>query len=378
MKKIAILGSTGSIGVQALEVISKIEGFEVIALSANSNIELLQKQIDKFKPQYIAIMDENKISEIKASSAQVYFGVEGLNILAALPEVDIVINALMGNIGLFPTVNAIKSKKRVCIANKETLVTAGEIIMPLVKQYGVDLIPIDSEHSAILQCLRGNERSDIERLILTASGGPFRNKTKKELEFVTVTDALKHPTYSMGAKITIDSATLMNKGLEVIEAKWLFDMPLEKIDIIIHPQSIIHSMTEYADGSIMAQMGTPDMRLPIQYALSYPNRIKNSYNRLDLSNMNDLIFETLYVDNFPCLNLCLEAAKTGGTLPTVMNAANEIAVEKFLNEEISFTEIPKLIESTMLAYTVKYNMNLDDIIEADRWGREKAQILAST
>jgi len=382
MKRIAILGSTGSIGVQTLEVIREIEGFEVVALSANSNTELLLKQIEEFRPKYVTIMDEQKALDLKKHAnrfgTEVHVGLEGLEALASMPEVDIVINSLIGNIGLLPTVSAIKSGKKVCLANKETLVTAGEIIMPLTKEHDTAIIPIDSEHSAILQCLQGNDYKDIERLILTASGGPFREKTKDDINQVSVDDAMKHPTYQMGAKITIDSSTLMNKGLEVIEAKWLFDIPLEKIDIVVHPQSIIHSMVEYKDGSILAQMGNPDMRLPIQYALSYPQRVQNSYNRLDILNMKDLTFEKPDLDKFQCLKLCLDAAKTCGTMPTVMNAANEIAVSNFLAKKITFKEISELIERTMLAYTVKYNIVLDDIIEADNWAREKAKsIIAS-
>ena len=374
MKKVAILGSTGSIGVQALEVIKAIEGFEVIALSANTNTELLLKQTEEFRPKYITVMDESKALELKGQAAklgvEIGTGIDGLNMLAALPEVDIIINSLVGNIGLLPTVSAIKAGKTICLANKETLVTAGEIIMPLAKEYGASIIPIDSEHSAILQCLQGAEFKSIERLHLTASGGPFRLKTKQELELVTVEDALKHPNWSMGRKITIDSATLMNKGLEVIEAMWLFDMPLEKINVVVHPQSIIHSMVEYTDGSILAQLGTPDMRLPIQYALCYPKRVQNNFERLDLFSMKDLTFERPDTDKFRCLKLCIDAAKTGGTMPTVMNAANEIAVAKFLAKEISFTRISELIEKTMLAYTVKYDVSIDNIIEADRWARE--------
>ena len=377
MKKVVILGSTGSIGAQTLEVIRAIGGFEVIALSANTNIELLLKQAEEFRPKYVTVMDEHKALELKSQVAkfgtEVSTGIDSLNMLASLTEADIIVNSLVGNIGLLPTISAIKAGKTICLANKETLVTAGEIIMPLAKEYNVQIIPIDSEHSAVLQCLQGEELKSIDQLHLTASGGPFRTKTKKELESVTVEDALKHPNWSMGKKITIDSATLMNKGLEVIEAMWLFNMPLERISVVVHPQSIIHSMIEYFDGSILAQMGTPDMRLPIQYALCYPKRVRNSFERLDLFRMKDLTFERPDTDKFNCLKLCLDAAKTGGTMPAVMNAANEIAVAKFLAKEISFIEISELIEKTMLAYTVKYDINIDDIIEADRWARESAQ-----
>ena len=376
MKKVAILGSTGSIGVQALEVIRAIEGFEVVALSANTNTELLLKQAEEFRPKYITVVNESKALEFKGQAAkfgaEIGTGFDGLNMLASLPEADIIINSLVGNIGLLPTISAIKAGKTICLANKETLVTAGEIIMPLAKEHGAAIIPIDSEHSAILQCLQGELLKSIEKLHLTASGGPFRLKTKQELESVTVEDALKHPNWSMGKKITIDSATLINKGLEVIEAMWLFDMPLERINVVVHPQSIIHSMVEYSDGSVIAQMGTPDMRLPIQYALCYPKRVPNSFERLDLFKLNDLTFEKPDTDKFRCLKLCFDAAKTGGTMPTVMNAANEIAVAKFLAKEISFTKISELIEKTMLAYTVKYDISVDAVVEADRWARKTA------
>lgn len=371
-ENISILGSTGSIGTQTLDVIRDIGGINVKAMTTNTRIDLFEKQIREFKPELVCVMNNEKAEELKKRIAdtdvRVTTGMEGLIEVAIMEGADTVVNSVVGNIGLVPTVEAIKAKKNIALANKETLVTSGELVMKLLDENGVKMYPVDSEHSAIFQSLQGNEDNKIDKIYLTASGGPFR--TWDDVSKVTVDDALKHPNWNMGKKITIDSATLMNKGLEVIEAKWLFGVDLEQIEVLVHPQSIIHSMVGYEDGAVIAQLGLPDMKVPIQYALTYPKRVHNSFPKINFFEHNNLTFEKPRTDNFPCLGLAYRAIKTGGTMPAVLNGANEIAVARFINREISFTDIPKLIETAMNAYNVKYNYTLDDVLEADKWARE--------
>lgn len=373
MKAISILGSTGSIGTQTLDVVRNLGNIEVKALSTNKNIDLLEKQIEEFHPKKVAVMDDEKAYELKkriGSKIEVLKGLEGLCEIAEMDETDTVVTSVVGVIGLIPTFKAIQKKKNIALANKETLVTAGKIIMEEAKKNKVSIYPVDSEHSAIFQCLQGNAHNKISRIILTASGGPFRGKSLKELEMVTVEEALKHPNWEMGAKITIDSATMMNKGLEVIEAKWLFDVELNQIEVLVHPQSIIHSMVEFEDGSIMAQMGEPDMRLPIQYALTYPKRITNNWPRINFRQRNMLSFEEVDLSVFKCLQLAYDALKIGGTMPAVLNAANEVAVDKFLKKEINFLDIAKIIEATMEKHELIKNPSLSDILDVDQWARK--------
>ncbi|QIB26159.1 1-deoxy-D-xylulose-5-phosphate reductoisomerase [Caloranaerobacter azorensis] len=374
MKNISILGSTGSIGTQTLEVINELDSFKIVGLSANKNIDLLEKQALKYKPKIVAVYDESRArilrERLNIYNIKVVSGMDGLIEVATEKEADIVLTSVVGMIGLLPTLEAIKSGKIIALANKETLVTAGEIVMRKAKENNVDIIPVDSEHSAIFQSLKSGKKEEVAKIILTASGGPFRGKKLKDLEKVSVSDALKHPNWSMGRKISIDSATLMNKGLEVIEAKWLFDVDIENIEVIIHPQSIIHSMVEFIDGSVIAQLGVPDMKVPIQYALTYPKRKYSSIKKLRLTDIKELTFEEPDLNTFPCLKLAFEALKQGGTMPSVLNAANEVAVKLFLDKKIKFLDIPKLIEETMLKHKTIYNPNLDDIIESDKWARE--------
>ena len=375
-KIISILGSTGSVGTQTLDVISSMEGISVQGLTTNTNIDLLEKQIHRFKPIKVAVMNQAKAKElegrleIQGIRVEVLSGIDGLTQIATLPDVDTVVTSVVGMIGLIPTIRAIESGKDIALANKETLVTAGQIVMDAAKEKGVNIYPVDSEHSAIFQCLRGNESEPIHRIILTASGGPFRLKPIEELPLVTVADALKHPNWDMGQKISIDSATMMNKGLEVIEAKWLFDLELSQIDVIVHPQSIIHSMVEFKDATIMAQLGSPDMKGPIQYALNYPNRRASDIERVDFKKYHSLTFEEADFIKFPCLKYAYDAMETGGTMPAVLNAANEIAVEAFLNKEISFIQIPQLIHDAMESHIYINKPTLDEILEADKWARE--------
>jgi len=373
LKAISILGSTGSIGTQTLDVVRNLGNIEVKALSTNKNIDLLEKQIEEFHPKKVAVMDDEKAYELKkriGSKIEVLKGLEGLCEIAEMDETDTVVTSVVGVIGLIPTFKAIQKKKNIALANKETLVTAGKIIMEEAKKNNVSIYPVDSEHSAIFQCLQGNAHNKISRIILTASGGPFRGKSLKELEMVTVEETLKHPNWEMGAKITIDSATMMNKGLEVIEAKWLFDVELNQIEVLVHPQSIIHSMVEFEDGSIMAQMGEPDMRLPIQYALTYPKRITNNWPRINFRQRNMLSFEEVDLSVFKCLQLAYDALKIGGTMPAVLNAANEVAVDKFLKKEINFLDIAKIIEATMEKHELIKNPSLSDILDVDQWARK--------
>ncbi len=377
-KKIAILGSTGSIGTQALEVAEYQNDIDIVALSANSNYKLLAEQANKFKPELLCITDEKKLEDLKellTYSPQIVTGEEGLLKVSEYNGYDTLLTSVVGNVGFLPTVRAIECGKKILLANKETLVTGGEIIMPLAKKHNVDIIPVDSEHCAIFQSLQGNNKADIKRILLTASGGPFYNKTKEELSGVTKDDALAHPNWSMGSKITIDSATLMNKGLEVIEAKWLFGVDVGQIVVMVHRQSIVHSAVEYIDNSVVAQLGVPDMRLPISYAINYPERAKSLAGELDLFATGTLTFEKPDRDTFRCLDLAYKAVEFGGTMPTVMNGANEVAVYKFLNGDISFLDIAKTVELTMAAHTVCGELTPDKIVEADRWSRQFANNL---
>ena len=343
MKKIAVLGSTGSIGTQTLDVVRNNEGLQVVALAVNSRIDELEKQIREFLPEIVCVYDETKATDLKERvkdlKVRVTAGMDGLIECASYGNIDVVVTAMVGMIGIRPTIAAIKAGKDIALANKETLVTAGHLIMPMVKEYGVNLLPVDSEHSAIFQCLNGEEMNPIRRILLTASGGPFRGKTTKDLEKVTVENALKHPNWSMGAKITIDSASLVNKALEVIEAKWLFDVEFDQVQVLVHPQSIVHSAVEFADGAVIAQMGVPDMKLPIQYALYYPKRMKPLSEPMNLFQVGALTFEEPDTQTFRGLRLGYEAGRLGGSMTTVFNAANELAVAKFLKKEIRFLEI---------------------------------------
>lgn len=376
MREISILGSTGSIGTQTLEVIEHLGDIKVSGITGNHNIDLLEQQARKFRPCYVAVMDESRAKTLRDRlcdiNTKVLSGMEGLIAVATLDSVDTIVTSVVGNVGLKPTFEAISAGKNIALANKETLVSAGQLVMDLAKKKGISIYPVDSEHSAIFQSLQGNEGNPIRRILLTASGGPFRGKKKEDLMHVTAADALMHPNWSMGRKITIDSATLMNKGLEVMEAKWLFDVSENQIEVLVHPQSIMHSAVEYEDGAIIAQMGEPDMKVPIQYALTYPKRKRNPFPKVDFTQRNALTFEKPDMETFRCLALAYRALEIGGTLPAVLNGANEIAVEKFLNRKISFLQIPELIEQTMNAYTVKYDYTLEDLLEADDWAKNFA------
>lgn len=351
MKKIAILGSTGSIGTQTLDIVREQGDIQVVAMAAGSNISLLEAQMREFKPSLVSVWDEKKASELRTNTKdlgiKIVSGMEGLLEVSVIPESEILVTAIVGMLGIRPTIAAIKAGKKIALANKETLVTAGHIIIPLAKEYKVPILPVDSEHSAIFQSLQGAGDNRISRILLTASGGPFRGRKADELKNIQVEDALKHPNWSMGRKITIDSSTLVNKGLEVMEAKWLFDVTLDQIQVVVHPQSVIHSAVEYQDGAVIAQLGTPDMRLPIQYALYYPERRNLSGRRLDLFEIADLTFEKPDTDTFRGLALAYQAMEKGGNIPTVYNAANEKAVSLFLDRKISYPEITELIEACM-------------------------------
>ena len=379
MRTISILGSTGSIGTQTLEVVEILGNIKVAGISGNHNIDLLERQARAFRPRLIAVMDAENAERLQRRLSdmpcQVLAGMDGLLAVATMEEVDTVVTSVVGNVGLRPTFAAITAGKNIALANKETLVSAGQLVMDLAKKYGSSIYPVDSEHSAIFQALQGNHGNSIRRILLTASGGPFRGKTKAELAKVTASDALQHPNWNMGKKITIDSATLMNKGLEVMEAKWLFDIDIHQIEVLVHPQSIIHSAVEYDDGAIIAQMGEPDMRVPIQYALTYPKRIANRFPKMDFSKRTQFTFEKPDLETFRCLALAYRAMEIGGTMPTVLNAANEIAVEKFLHVKINFLDIPVLIEKTMQAYTVKQEYTLEDLLQADAWARTYARTI---
>lgn len=374
MKKVFVLGSTGSIGVNCLNVISNLkENFEVAGLTVNSNTELLLEQISKYKPKVVVVKDEiasKKISNKIPKSCELFVGVDGLIKAAIETDYDIFMGAMVGFAGLAPTIEAIKRGKRIALANKETLVVAGEIVTKLVLENSAEIIPVDSEHCAIYQCLVGENLNEVEKLILTASGGPFREKDKSFFENATVDEALNHPNWKMGNKITIDSATMMNKGLEVIEARWLFGMPAEKIKVVIHPQSIIHSMVQFVDGSIKAQLGLPDMKLPIQYALTFPERVENNYQRTSMPGIESLTFYEPDFNKFECLKLAFDAINEGGTAPCILNAANEVAVSKFLNKEIKFSHIPLLINKALDKVVNIFSSDLHTIFECDKKTRE--------
>ena len=369
MKKIAILGSTGSIGTQTLEVARNNGDLEITALAAGSNIDLLERQIREFRPPLAAVWTEEKAKELRIRTAdldvKIVSGMEGLLEVAAQPESEILVTAIVGMIGIRPTIAAMKAGKDIALANKETLVTAGHIIMPLAKEKGVRILPVDSEHSAIFQCLNGENRVQLKKILLTASGGPFRGKKKEELKNVQVEDALKHPNWHMGRKITIDSATLVNKGLEMMEARWLFGVEPDNIQIVVQPKSIIHSMVEFVDGAVIAQLGTPEMKLPIQYALYYPERRYLPGDRLDFWTLGQITFEKPDMENFPGLRLAFDAAAAGGSLPTVYNAANERAVAMFLEKKIGFLEIPEIIQSCMEAHRVIPDPTVEQILETE-------------
>lgn len=370
MKNIMLLGSTGSIGTQTLEVVRRNPDMKVVSLAAHSNITLLKQQIDEFVPELVCVYDEAKAvaleKQLLGSKTKVVTGMDGLIACATLTAGNIVVAAVVGMIGIRPVIEAIKAKKDIAFANKETLVTAGHIIMPLVEKMGVAFLPVDSEHAAIFQCLNGEHHSEIEKIILTASGGPFRGKKRKDLEDVTVEDALKHPNWSMGNKITIDSSTMVNKGLEVIEAKWLFDVAFDQIEVVLQPQSIIHSMVEFKDGAVMAQLGTPDMCLPIQYALCYPQRRKRIGKPLDFKTISSITFEQPDMETFRGLKLAYEAGKIGGSLPTVFNAANERSVALFLQKKISYLTMADIIEEACQEHQVIKNPSLDEILAVEQ------------
>ena len=378
MKRIAILGSTGSIGCSSLRVIeAHPEAYQVTALAAGKNVDLLAEQIRKFSPLVVAVLGDEEAESLKkrldgGHKTKIVSGREGFNHLATLEEVDTVISAITGAAGLVPTIAAIQAGKNIALANKETMVMAGPLVIEEVRRRGVTLLPVDSEHSAIFQCLQGHRRDDVRRVILTASGGPFRDFSYEEMGRVSPEQALKHPNWNMGPKITVDSATLMNKGLELIEARWLFGLDIHQIHILIHPQSVIHSMVEYKDGSILAQMGIPDMITPISYALSYPRHVDTMLPALDLERVGTLRFMKPDTGKFRCLELALQAAEIGESMPAVLNGANEVAVELFLRGRIGFLEIPSLIEETMKAHTPFVIESIEKVMEADAWARQRA------
>ena len=370
MKNIAILGSTGSIGTQTLDVARKNEDLRVVAVSAGKSVEKLEEQIREFHPILAAVWDEKAARDLKTRIAdtdtKVVSGMEGLLELASMPESDILVTAIVGMIGIRPTMEGIRAGKDIALANKETLVTAGHLIMPMAREYGVSILPVDSEHSAIFQAIHGEENKEIHKLLITASGGPFRGRTTEELRNVTVADTLKHPNWVMGRKITVDSATLVNKGLEVMEARWLFDMDLDHIQVVVQPQSIIHSMVEFKDGAIMAQLGTPDMRLPIQYALYYPHRRYLDGDRLDFTKLREITFEVSDMETFRGLPMAIQASREGGSMPTVFNAANELAVKKFLEEKIGFLDIYEIIAQSMERHKKIEHPDLDEILSVEQ------------
>ncbi len=370
MKRIAVLGSTGSIGTQTLEVARANGDIKVAAIAAGSNISLLEKQIREFSPEICGVWDENKAKElsllVRDTSTKVVSGMDGLLEIAVMEAYEILVTAVVGMIGIRPTMAAIRAGKDIALANKETLVTAGHLIMPLIKEKKVRLLPVDSEHSAIFQCLNGEKGNKIEKILLTASGGPFRGWTREQMEHVTLEDALKHPNWSMGRKITIDSSTMVNKGLEVMEARWLFEVPMDDVKVVVQPKSIIHSMVQFTDGAVMAQLGTPDMKLPIQYALYYPERRPMGGERLDFWKLKEITFEEPDFKNFPGLSLAYEAGRAGGSLPVVFNAANEMAVAKFLNREISYLEITDIIEAALGHHKKKEHPSLDEVLSAEQ------------
>ncbi|MDO4291762.1 MAG: 1-deoxy-D-xylulose-5-phosphate reductoisomerase [Eubacteriales bacterium] len=369
MKRLAILGSTGSIGTQTLEIVRENPDLQAVALAAGQNAELMEKQIREFRPRIAGMWSEQAAQELRRRTAElpvrIVSGMEGLLEIASMEGSDIVVTAVVGMIGIRPTIAAIESGKTIALANKETLVTAGHIIMPLAAQKGVPILPVDSEHSAIFQSLQGQDRKHLQRILLTASGGPFRGKTRQELEQMTLADALKHPNWSMGKKVTIDSASLVNKGLEVMEARWLFDVSLDQIRVLVHPQSIVHSAVEYADGAVIAQLGLPDMKLPIQYAILYPERRPMRAPRMDLAAIGKLTFEEPDLKTFPGLALAYRAAREGGSMPTVFNAANEMAVKLLLSGKIRFVQIPEILETAMNNHRVIAHPDVEQILETE-------------
>ena len=377
MKKIAILGSTGSIGTQTLDIVRAQGDLQVTAMAAGHNIDLFEQQIREFMPKNVALWEEKDALDLKARVAdlgvKVHYGMEGLMEIAADPDSEILVTAIVGMLGLRPTVAAIQSGKNIAFANKETLVTAGHLIMPMAKEYDVQILPVDSEHSAIFQSLNGERANKIDKILLTASGGPFRGKTREELASVTLEDALKHPNWSMGRKITVDSSTMVNKGLEVMEAKWLFGVDLDQIEVVVQPQSVIHSMVQYEDGSIIAQLGTPDMRLPIQYALYYPKRRPLAGKRLDFGALGSITFEKPDLKTFRGLALAYEAMRVGGNVPTIFNAANEAAVALFLDQKISYLQITEIIEDCMKNCAFIENPKLEEILDTETQVRERVE-----
>lgn len=377
MKNISILGVTGSIGTQALDVIRDAENdIRLVGVTAHRNFEKLKDIISEFKPKYIGVTDKECFEKVKEYckitniSCEIYSGEEALEKIATLDEIDTVLTSVVGIVGLKPTIKAIRAKKNIALANKETLVVAGEIVIKEAKENGINILPVDSEHGAIFQCLQGNDEKTVNKIILTASGGPFRGKTRVELENITPVQALKHPKWNMGRKISIDSSTLVNKGLEVIEAHFLFGVDYENIEVVVHPQSIVHSMVEYVDGSIIAQLGSTDMRLPIQYALCYPKRNKAAAKRMSFKEVSTLTFEEPDMKTFRCLELAYKAGKLGGNMPAIYNGANEIAVELFLNEKISYLQIEQIIEDSMNEFELVENPTLDEVLDIDRKVRE--------
>ncbi|WP_138751555.1 1-deoxy-D-xylulose-5-phosphate reductoisomerase [Paenibacillus sinopodophylli] len=377
MKKISVLGSTGSVGTQTLDVAAHdLEGYQIVGLSAGSNVDLLIEQANRFKPEIVSLASKADADAARIhmpAGTRVVYGEEGLIAVAAETDADVVVTAIMGSRGLPATLAAIDAGKTIGLANKETLVTAGHIVMERARQRGVSVLPIDSEHSAIYQCLNGEERKSIQQITLTASGGSFRDRTREQLEGVTVAEALNHPNWAMGAKITIDSATMVNKGLEVIEAKWLFDVTYDQIDVLIHPESIIHSYVEFIDNSIIAQLGMPDMRVPIQYALSYPARKPTPTERLKLSQIGKLHFREMDFNRYPCLRLAFDCGRLGQSAPAVFNAANEIAVARFLKGEITFLDIERILETVVSEHKVIDMLDVETIAEVDAWARRMAE-----
>ena len=370
MKTIAVLGSTGSIGTQTLEVARANGDLKIAALAAGRNVKLLERQIREFSPRVVAVWEEEAARELKTAvsdlDVKIVTGMDGLIEISTLPEVEVLVTAIVGMIGIRPTVEAIKAGKDIALANKETLVTAGHIIMPLAKKHGVKILPVDSEHSAIFQSLNGEQHGQIDKLLITASGGPFRGRKRADLEQVKVEDALKHPNWAMGQKITIDSATLVNKGLEVMEAKWLFQVDLDQIEVVVQPQSVIHSMVQFVDGAVIAQLGTPDMKLPIQYALYYPDRRYLAGERLDFAKLRQITFEKPDMETFLGLPLALKASREGGSMPTVFNAANERAVSKFLHREIGFTDIYQIIIESMEQHKSIQQPTIEEILDTEK------------
>jgi len=377
-RRISLLGSTGSIGTKVLDVVRRSKGrFSVNGLAAGENVELLAEQIRQFRPEIVSVMTAELADQVRSmtglADTRVLYGKEGYIEVATVDDADLVVSAMVGAAGLIPTLAALEAGKDVALANKESLVTAGSLVTSLAREKGAALIPIDSEHSAIFQCLRGHRKEDVRRIVLTASGGPFKDRNKDELVKVTPEEAVRHPKWSMGAKISVDSATLMNKGLEVIEARWLFDISVDRIDVVVHPQSIVHSMVEFIDGSVLAQMGIPDMRVPIAYALAWPGRLELDLPSLNLIESGPLTFEMPHFEKFPCLGLAYDAARKGGTATTALNAANEVAVDAFLHGRMSFTAIQEVVREVIEAFPVEEIRDLDDVLKADALARLRAE-----